>query len=299
MARVVIVGTIALDNVTTPFGRMQNILGGSATFAAYASSFFAKTGIVSIVGEDFPEEYSKIFTDRGICLNGLVKKGKTFRWHGSYEGDMNEAKTLNTELNSLLDFNAELPDDYKDAEYVFLGNIDPELQMKVISQMRNPKVIAMDTMNFWIKNKKDKVIEAIKKANLLLINDGEARLLFETSNLICAGKKALELGLKAVIIKKGEHGALLFTKDSHFNAPAYPLENVRDPTGCGDSFGGSLIGYIAKAGKLNDKVLRKAIVYATSVASHNAEDFSLERLKKISMKDIKARVKEIKRIRKF
>jgi len=157
----------------------------------------------------------------------------------------------------------------------------------------------MDTMNFWIEGKKDKLIEAIKKVNILVINDGEARQLFGTTNLVVAAKKVLELGVKAVIIKKGEHGALLFTNNSHFNAPGYPLENVKDPTGCGDSFGGSLIGYIAKAGKLNDKILKRAIVYATSVASHNAEDFSLERMKKISIADIKSRVKEIKQIRKF
>ena len=299
MVRVVIIGTVALDTIKTPFGEVQGVLGGSATYASWASSFFAKTGIVSIVGEDFPEEHNKILTDRGICLNGLVKKGKTFRWDGFYEFDMNEAKTLNTELNALLEFEAELPEEYRDAEYVFLGNIDPELQLKVIGQLKNPKVIAMDTMNFWIDSKKDKLIEAIKNIDILLINDGEARQLFETTNLVKAGRKALELGVKAVIIKKGEHGALLFTKDSHFNAPGYPLEDVKDPTGCGDSFGGSLIGCIAKAGKLNDKVLRKAVVYATSVASHNAEDFSLERMKKISLKDIDKRVKEIKKIRKF
>ena len=299
MVRVVIIGTVALDTIKTPFGEVQGVLGGSATYASWASSFFAKTGVVSIVGEDFPEEHNKILTDRGICLNGLVKKGKTFRWDGFYEFDMNEAKTLNTELNALLEFEAELPEEYRDAEYVFLGNIDPELQLKVIGQLKNPKVIAMDTMNFWIDSKKDKLIEAIKNIDILLINDGEARQLFETTNLVKAGRKALELGVKAVIIKKGEHGALLFTKDSHFNAPGYPLEDVKDPTGCGDSFGGSLIGCIAKAGKLNDKVLRKAVVYATSVASHNAEDFSLERMKKISLKDIDKRVKEIKKIRKF
>ena len=299
MAKVIVIGSIGLDKIKTPHGEVDESLGGSATYASYASSFFAKTGMVSIVGEDFPEEHHNLLINRGICLKGLVKKGKTFRWNGFYEGDMNEAKTLNTELNALSEFEADLPEEYKDADFVFLGNIDPELQLKVIDQLRKPKVIAMDTMNFWIESKKEKLIEAIKKVHVLVINEGEARQLFNVSNLIKAGKKALELGVKAVIIKKGEHGALLFTKDSHFNAPGYPLEHVKDPTGCGDSFGGSLIGYIAKAGKLNDKVLRKAIIYATSIASHNAEDFSLERMKNISIKDIHKRVKEIKQIRKF
>ena len=299
MVKVVIIGTIGLDTITTPFGQVDGVLGGSATYASFASSFFAKTGIVSIVGEDFPEEHYQMLTKRGICLNGLAKKGKTFRWQGLYEFDMNEAKTLNTELNAVSEFEAELPEEYKNAEYVFLGNIDPELQLKVIEQLKNPKVVAMDTMNFWIESKKDKLIEVIKKIDVLVINDGEARQLFDTTNLVAAGKKILGLGVKAVIIKKGEHGALLFTNNSHFNAPGYPLENVKDPTGCGDSFGGALIGYLAKAGKLNDKVLRKAIVYATSIASHNAEDFSLERMKKLSNKEINARFKEIKNIRKF
>ena len=299
MVKVIIIGTIGLDTITTPFGQVEGVLGGSATYASYASSFFAKTGIVSVVGEDFPDEHHQMLTNRGICLKGLAKKGKTFRWQGLYEFDMNEAKTLNTELNAVSEFEAELPEEYKDAEYVFLGNIDPELQLKVIGQLKNPKVIAMDTMNFWIESKKDKLIEAIKKVDVLVVNDGEARQLFDTTNLVAAGKKILDLGVKAVIIKKGEHGALLFTNNSHFNAPGYPLENVKDPTGCGDSFGGSLIGYIAKAGKLNDKVLRKAIVYATSIASHNAEDFSLERMKKLSNKEINKRFKEIKNIRKF
>jgi ribokinase len=299
MVKVIIIGTMGLDDIRTPSGEVQGVLGGSATYASWASSFFAKTGVVSIVGDDFPDEHHSILTDRGICLNGLVKKGKTFRWQGLYEFDMNEAKTLNTELNSVLEFEANLPEEYKKAEYVFLANIDPDLQLKVIEQLEKPKLIAMDTMNFWIDSKKEKLIEAIKKVDILVINDGEARQLFGTANLVKAGKKALELGIKAVIIKKGEHGALLFTKDTHFNAPGYPLEEVKDPTGCGDSFGGSFIGYLAKAGKLNDKTLKKAVIYATSVASHNAEGFSLENLKNISKKDIDNRVKEIKKIRKF
>ena len=238
MAKTIIIGTLGLDDVKTPFGDMKAILGGSAVYASHAASFFTNPGVVSIAGEDFPEEHKNLLTNRNIDIEGIEFKGKTFKWAGEYEYDMNEAKTLNTELNSLTEFSAELPDNYKGAEYILLGNIDPELQLKVIEQLSQPKLIAMDTMNFWISGKKDKLIEVIKKIDLLLINDGEARQLFETVNLLKAANEALKLGPKYVIIKKGEHGALLFTHSSHFNAPGYPLEVLKDPTGCGDSFAG-------------------------------------------------------------
>ncbi len=207
---------------------------------------------------------------------------------------MNEAKTLKTELNSLANFSPEIPDSYKKAKYIFLANIDPEIQIEVMDSMENPELIVMDTMNLWIEIKKDKLIEAIKKANILILNDGEARALFKTPNLVKAAKQALALGPKAVIIKKGEHGSLLFTNEEHFNCPGYPLENAIDPTGCGDSFGGSFIGYYSKT-----KNLRKAMVYASVIASFNAEGFGLNNLKKISKEDIEKRYNEMIALREF
>ncbi len=299
MKKTIIIGTVALDDIETPFGNMKDLLGGSATYASYAASFFTKPGIVAVVGDDFPQQHIDLFNNRGICIKGLQKQGKTFRWQGYYEFDMNEAKTLKTELNALESFKPTLPEEYKDAEYVFLANIDPELQLMVIEQLKNPKLIIMDTMNFWIENKKDKVLEVINKSNIVLLNDGEARQLFNTTNLIQAANKTLELNTNTVIIKKGEHGALLFCDGKHFNAPGYPLENVKDPTGCGDTFGGSLLGYLAKTQDLSEPNIRKAIIYASAIASHNAEDFSLNNMKKITLEDINKRFNEMKTMREF
>ncbi|MDP2749957.1 MAG: PfkB family carbohydrate kinase [Nanoarchaeota archaeon] len=295
----IIIGSMGLDDIKTPFGDVKGVVGGSATYASLAASLFSKPGIVAIIGEDFPKEQIALLEKKGIDIQGLERKGKTFRWQGMYEFDMNEAKTLKTELNSLMDFKPKLPKEYKKAKYVFLGNIDPELQLEVIKQLEKPEVIILDTMNFWISSKKEKLLEVIGKIDLLLINDGEARQLFETTNLVKAAKKALSIGPKAVIIKKGEHGALLFTKDHHFNAPGYPLEDVKDPTGCGDSFGGTLIGYLSKTKDFDQKNIRKGIVYAGCVASFNAEDFSIGKLKTLTMQDVEKRYDKMKEIREF
>ena len=299
MVELVIAGTMALDGIETPFGKVENALGGSATYAAYAASFFSKPGIISIIGEDFPKEHIEELEKKEIDFKGVKKEGKTFKWGGYYEFDMNEAKTLRTELNSLETFKPEIPEEYKDAKYVFLANIDPSIQLEIINSIKSPEIILTDTMNFWIEHKKNELLEVIKKTDILLLNDGEARQLFKTVNLIQAANKALELGPKAVIIKKGEHGALLFTKEKHFNAPGYPLENIKDPTGCGDSFGGALIGYLAKTKSKEEPNIRKGMVYASVLASHNAEDFSLEKLKKIGHEDIEKRFNEMKEIREF
>lgn len=299
MVELIIIGSIGLDDVKTPFGEKKAVLGGSAIYASFASSFFTNPGVVSIAGKDFPEEHKKLLRDRDINIDGIEFKGKTFRWEGKYEYDMNEAKTLKTELNSLIEFSANLPEHYKDDKFLFLGNIDPILQLKVIEQATNPKFIAMDTMNFWISSKKETLIEVIKKVDLLLINDGEARQLFNTVNLLKAAKEALKLGPKYVIIKKGEHGALLFTDNTHFNAPGYPLEVLKDPTGCGDSFAGGMMGYLAKTNNLSESNIRKAIIYGSVIASFNAEDFSLERQKRLTNDEIEERYKEFEKIRKF
>ncbi|MBI2664491.1 sugar kinase [Candidatus Woesearchaeota archaeon] len=295
----VIVGSVALDTVKTPFGEVKEVLGGAATYSSYAASFFAKPGIVAVVGEDFPKEHLQLLEARGIDTSGIKKEGKTFRWEGFYEYDMNEAKTVKTELNSFESFSPKIPEEYKKAKYVFLANINPELQLKVLEQIESPEMVMLDSMNLWIYTKKDKLLDVIKKSDVLLLNDGEARQMFNTPNLAIAGAEALKLGVKHFIIKKGEHGALLFSEGSHFNAPGYPLEAIKDPTGCGDSFAGGLIGYMAKTNNSDESNLRKAIVYGSVLASFNAEDFSLNRLKQISNQDIEKRYKEFEKMRQF
>lgn len=299
MNDVLIIGTVALDTIETPFGKVEKALGGSATYASFAASFFSNPSIISVVGDDFPKGYINLIKKRNIDTEGLKITGRTFHWEGFYEYDMNEAKTRKTELNSLEGFKVEVPEKYKNIKYVFLANIDPEHQLQVLKRINKPDFVVLDTMNFWINNKKDALLKAIKKVDVLLLNDGEARQLFKTANLVNAANQALSLGPKAVIIKKGEHGALLFTKNKHFSAPGYPLENIKDPTGCGDSFGGAFIGYLAKTKDLSESNLRKAVVYGSVVASHNAEDFSLNRLKILTMNDIEKRYKELQDIREF
>ncbi len=295
----VIVGSVALDSVKTPFGKAENALGGAATYSGFAASFFCKPGIVAVVGEDFPEEHLQLLKGRGISLEGVQKQGSTFRWQGYYEYDMNEAKTVRTELGSFAGFEPNLPDAYKEAGYVLLANIDPELQLKVLRQVKKPKLTVMDTMNYWIQNKREKLLDVMGKVDVLLLNDSEARQLFETPSLVNAASKALALGPRHVVIKKGEHGALMFSSKSHFSAPGYPLENIRDPTGCGDSFAGAFIGHIAKSKDASEANLRKAIIYGSAVASFNAEDFSLERMKRLNMMEIEERYREFEEIRKF
>ncbi|MBI2141141.1 sugar kinase [Candidatus Woesearchaeota archaeon] len=297
----VVVGSLALDTVKTPFGRVKDALGGAATYASYSASFFSKPAIVGVVGKDFPQQHLRLLEQRGVSVEGIKVdgKGKTFRWQGYYEYDMNEAKTVKTELGVFADFKPQLPESYKDAEYVFLANIDPELQLNVLQQVKKPKLTLLDTMNYWINNKRQKLLEVIKSVDVLLLNDGEARQLFETPSLVKAAAAVLKLGPKFIIIKKGEHGALLFGDGSHFSAPGYPLENIKDPTGCGDSFAGALIGYLAGKGSTEEKELRKAIIYGSVVASFNAEDFSLERLKRLTAADIEKRYREFERIREF
>lgn len=299
MTDLAIVGSVALDTVKTPFGEKKEVLGGAATYSSYAASFFSKPGIVAVVGEDFPSEHLELLRKRGIDLSGVKKKGKTFRWQGYYEYDMNEVKTVKTELNSFEGFKPELPEKYKDAKYVFLANINPELQMSVLEQVRKPELVMLDTMNLWIETKKKQLTDAIRKVDVLLLNDSEARQLFGTPSLVKAASAALKLGPKYIIIKKGEHGALLFTGNSHFSAPSYPLETIKDPTGCGDSFAGAMIGYLAKTGDNSEKSIRKAIVYGSVVASFNAEDFSLERMKRLTNAEIEKRYREFEKIREF
>lgn len=297
--QLIILGSMALDDIETPFGKHAGLLGGSATYAAFCASFFATVGILSVVGDDFPKNYWKLLMKKHIDVNGIQVGDKTFHWQGFYEYDMNVAKTLCTELNSLESYSPVLPESYKKARFVFLGNTHPNQQMQVINQLENPQVIAMDTMNLWIEHTRDALVEVIKKANILILNDGEARALFQTANLVQAAKKALQLGPQYVIIKKGEHGAVMFSNGAHFNAPAYPLEIIKDPTGCGDCFGGAMMGYAASLGNLSDEILRKGIIYGSVCASYNAEDFGVNRIEGLKKKDLDQRYKELKEIRYF
>lgn len=295
----IIAGTLNLDDVETPFGKVHAAQGGSASYASYAASFFAKPGVVGVIGKDFPREYLALLEKRGVDLSGVEKKEKSFRWAGYYEYDMNEAKTLRTELNCLTEFDPNLPVAYREAKYLFLANLDPEIQLRIIKQMKQPQLVVLDTMNFWIEHKKEALLDVIKHIDVLIFNDGEARQLFNTPNLIKAANHALTLGPRAVIIKKGEHGALMFTEKTYFNANAYPLEVIKDPTGCGDTFAGGFIGWLAKTNDTSEKNMRKAIMYGSALASFNAEDFSLNKLKQIAMQDIEKRYHEFKEMREF
>jgi len=296
---VLIVGSVALDSVQTPSGKAERALGGAAVYSSVAASFFAPVRLVGVVGEDFPPEHIAFLRSRGIDTQGLqiVPGGKTFHWAGTYEGDMNQANTLATELNVFQDFRPELPEDYLSSQFVFLANIDPELQLKVLDQVPNAKLKAMDTMNFWITGKQEALREVIKRVNVVFINDAELRQLTGTANLTKAAREVHDLGPSYVIVKKGEHGAVMYC-DEHtsFFAASYPLEEVADPTGAGDSFAGGFMGYVASTGKLTHDNLRKAVIYGSTLASYNVQDFSLNRFKRLTKAEIASRYEEFKRI---
>lgn len=294
-----IFGTIGLDDLKTPLGSRNAVLGGSASYASIASSFFTSPGVMSIIGEDFPSSHVEQIKARGVDIKGLEKEGKTFRWSGSYVDDMNEAETISTQLNSLQGYSPQVPNDYLNASHLFLANMDPVLQLRVLDGMRTNPFVMTDTMNYWIKNKKPELMKVIARTNLLLLNDAESKLLFDTPSLITAAKKALQSGPETIIIKKGEHGALMFTKNSHFSAPSYPIEELVDPTGAGDSFAGGLIGYLAEQGKTDEKSVRKGIIMGTAIASYVAEGFSTEKINSVTKDDINNRYKFIEEIGKF
>lgn len=300
MIDLVVVGSIALDSVKTPFGEVKEILGGAATYSSVAASIFCSPGLVGVVGKDFPKEHIEFLNKRKIATDGLsVADGKTFRWSGYYEFDMNQAHTTNTELNVFSSFSPKIPKNYLESKYLFLANIDPILQIEVMSQLKNTKQVALDTMNFWIETRKHDLMNIISKVNLLLINDAEARELMNTPNLVQAARMLLKKGPDAVIIKKGEHGALLFTDGMCFCAPGYPLEEVKDPTGAGDSFAGGLMGYLASTDDTTVENIKKAVIYGSAIASFNAEDFSLNKLKKITKSDADKRYKEFEKLVEF
>ena len=297
---IVVVGTVAFDTVETPFGKVENVLGGSATYFSTSASFFTDVSLVAVVGEDFPEEHVRFLQSRNINTDGLQSiPGKTFHWTGRYGYDLNEAQTLDTQLNVLMEFRPNLPESYRDAEYLFLANIDPDLQMEVLEQVRNPKLVVCDTMNFWISSKPEALRKVLQKVDLVVINEGEARQFTGEANLVKAARQILALGCKRLVVKRGEYGVLMFTSDKVFAAPAYPLEEVFDPTGAGDTFAGGFMGYLANTGDLSEDGIRQAIVFGSVMASFNVEDFSLERLKRLDYREIETRYKNFKSLTHF
>lgn len=297
---ILVVGSVALDSIETPFGKRKEILGGSATFFSISASFFDKVNIIAAVGEDFPKKYLQLLKERGIGTNGIaVNKGKTFRWEGRYEYDMNVAHTLATHLNVFQDFAPEIPPSLRNSKILFLANIDPDLQDSVLRQVNRPKLIACDSMNHWITNKKRSLEKFLHKVDIFLLNDAEARQFSGQANLMKAAKAIVSKGPKSVVIKKGEHGVIYYSKSGHFVAPAYPLENVYDPTGAGDTFAGGVIGYLSKAGRINDAAIRKSMVYGSIMASFAVEDFSVNRLLDIKLQDINKRYYDFKKLTRF
>lgn len=292
-----IVGSIALDSVRTPFGAVTDALGGSASFASLAASFFTPVNLVGVVGADFPQEHLDFLRSRDVDLQGLqTRAGQTFRWGGYYEYDMNQAHTDFTCLNVFADFRPHLPPAYRATPYVFLANIDPVLQRSVLEQVARPRLVICDTMNFWITNHREELIKTLQRVDIVLLNDSEARQLCGTPSLLQAARKVLSWGPHSVIIKKGEHGALLVRQDDFFAIPGYPLEEVCDPTGAGDSFAGGFIGYMASTDDLSAQNLRRAMVVGSALASFAVEDFSLERLRLLTFSDIARRCQAFRSI---
>ncbi len=297
---ILVVGSVALDSIRTPFGEVEEILGGSATYFSVAASLFNRVRLVAVVGEDFPAAHVDFLASRSIDIGGLKRlPGRTFRWKGYYEFDLNDAHTTDTQLNVFEGFDPEIPEEYRDSEYVFLANIHPALQLKVLRQIRSPRLIACDTMNFWIESQREALLETISHVDYLLLNDAEARQLAGEPNLVTAGRKLLEMGPGRVIIKKGEHGVIMLGEGVFFSLPAYPLEAVFDPTGAGDTFGGGFLGSLSRFPEMNEEDIRRSIVYGSVVASFNVESFSCNRLRDLSEEEIEERYREFASITSF
>ncbi len=286
-----VTGSIGIDTVETPFGRRENVIGGSAIYFAYAASFFTPVRLVGVVGEDSPEALTSVFDGRDVDTGGLERRSgsKTFRWHGSYLKDMNEALTVEVDLNVLAERAPKIPENFRDSRYVFLANTHPVLQQGMIENLRSTKLIVADTMNLWIQTERAELCKLLSKIHGLVLNDGEARLLTEKKNLIAAAREVLKMGPKFVVIKKGEHGSMLCSDDDVFVLPAYPAQEVIDPTGAGDSFAGGMMGYLASQGTFSPATLKRAMAYGTVVASYTISDFSLGGLKTLTRERIDER----------
>lgn len=303
MSKLVIVGTVAFDAIETPFGKTDKILGGAATFIGLAASQFnINSAVVSVVGGDFPQKYLDLLSHKNIDISGveIVKDGKTFFWSGLYHNDMNSRDTLVTELNVLADFQPVVPENYKDAKVVMLGNLHPLTQLSVLEQMnKTPKLVVLDTMNFWMDSALDDLHKVIKKIDVITINDEEARQLTGEYSLVVAARRIHEMGPKYVVIKKGEHGALLFNNDNVFYAPALPLEEVFDPTGAGDTFAGGFAGYLAKTDDFSFENMKKAIIYGSTLASFCVEKFGTERMESLTSEEVNKRLHQFKTLTQF
>jgi len=294
---VLVVGSVALDSVETPFGKADEVLGGSGTYFSSSASHFTGVQLVGVVGDDYPVEKLEPLAARGVDLAGLEKAtGSSFRWRGRYRHDLNSAETLETHLGVFSNFRPKIPDQFKRSPFVFLANIDPRLQLQVLEQVEKPRLVACDTMNFWIESRRPELVELLGHVDLITLNDAEARQLTEHTNLVQAARWIMDKGPKHVLIKKGEHGAFMFTRDSIFFAPAYPLESVFDPTGAGDSFAGGFIGYLAATGDLSDANMRRAVVVGSAMGSFAVERFSNARLLEITRADIDARIQEFRQL---
>lgn len=291
-----VVGSVALDSLETPFGRREDVLGGSASYFSACASFFGPTRVVAVVGEDFPEEHVRFLAGRGVDLAGLARRpGRTFRWKGRYEFDLNTAHTLDTQLNVFAAFQPELPAHFRGSEYVFLGNIDPDLQRAVLDQVERPRFVGCDTMNYWITSKRESLLRTLERVDMLFVNDAEARQLAEEHNIVKAARRILSFGPRAVVVKRGEYGALFFSGAEVFASSAVPLQAVFDPTGAGDSFAGGFMGYLAQTGRHDDATMRRAIVLGSVLASFTVEQFSLDRLRTLTPDEIRARYAEARR----
>ncbi|MBZ0182508.1 MAG: sugar kinase [Melioribacteraceae bacterium] len=297
-----IVGSLAYDSIETPYEKVEDALGGSSSYISLASSYFTKPiEIVGVVGDDFKSEHLQLFKDKNIGLEGvqIIEGGKTFRWGGKYHHDFNQRDTIYTDLNVFADFNPVIPESCKESEYVMLGNIDPALQLSVLDQVRNSKFVVCDTMNLWIDIKKDDLLKVLKRIDVIIVNDSEAKLLTSEPNLIKAAKLIKEMGPKIVIIKKGEHGALLFAEDKIFSAPALPMEVVFDPTGAGDTFAGGFIGYLHRTKDHSFENLKRAVVYGSTLASFCVEHFSTKGIENLDTEKIKNRFNQFVELARF
>lgn len=298
---ILVVGSVAFDALQTPFGKVDRCLGGSATYFSVAASFFTEVDLVGVVGDDFTEEDMAIFRGRNINTEGLkrVAGAKTFFWAGEYGYDLNIAKTRDTQLNVFADFQPKLSPSQRKADVLFLANIDPDLQLDVLKQTERPRLVALDTMNYWINSKHAELERVFREVDLIVINEAEVRQFMKEANLVKAARAILALGAKTLVIKRGEYGVLMVTKDAIFAAPAYPLENVFDPTGAGDTFAGGFLGYLASRRSIDDREFRRAIVFGSVLASFTVEKFSLDRLREISLSDIHQRYQDYRAVTHF
>lgn len=298
---ILVVGTVAFDNIKTPFGTAERCLGGSATYFSVAASFFTAVDLIAVIGDDFTDADLEIFQGRNINLDGLerVEGAKTFFWSGEYGYDLNVAKTRDTQLNVFADFSPRLNAEQKKADVLFLANIHPELQMDVLSQTKRPRLVALDTMNLWIDTKRAELERAFSQVDLVIINEAEVRMFTREANLVKGARQILALGPKTIVIKRGEYGVLMVTPSTIFAAPAYPLETVFDPTGAGDTFAGGFLGFLASRREIHDREMRRAIIFGSVLASFTVEKFSLDRLREVSLRDIQERYQAFRALTHF